>query len=114
MEAAAGKLAASGLMEEDGLSQVSELTGMELSGLLRASVGDLAACSSDDDNNSCGGGAGSGAVAAMCASYASSLASEAAKSGPATPEPGRFLLLPLYMTCESTMIHKSDRKYVVA
>ena len=66
-------------MEEDRLSQISELTGLELSGLAGS------ACCSDDD----------GSAAAMSASYASSLASEAAKqSRPATPEavwPGALL-----------------------
>ena len=78
------KLAAAG-MEEDGLSQVSELTGLELSGLSTNS-----ACCSDDD------GSAAAMSASMSASYASSLASEAAKSRPPTPEavwPGENVLL---------------------
>lgn len=77
------KLAAAG-MEEDGLSQVSELTGLELSGLTNS------ACCSDDD------GSAAAMSASMSASYASSLASEAAKSRPPTPEavwPGENVLL---------------------
>ncbi|CAL8465714.1 g5250 [Coccomyxa elongata] len=86
---AAGKVGAA--MEDDRMSQVSELTAFDIgalagSGLFARGLTNSACFGSDDENanGACGGG---NASIAMSASYASSQASEAAKSRPATPEP---------------------------
>ena len=95
----AGKVAQGGAaMEDDQMSQVSELTGFNIgalagSGLFAQGLTNSACFGSDDENanGSCGGG---NASIAMSASYASSQASEAAKSRPATPEPGQHPMYP--------------------
>ena len=100
----AGKVAQGGaVMEDDQMSQVSELTGFNIgalagSGLFAQGLTNSACFGSDDENanGSCGGG---NASIAMSASYASSQTSEAAKSRPTTPEPGEHASQHPTLTC---------------